>query len=724
MKSTRLLFGVSFILTCSAFAADPLALGNRRELFVDEFLIEKLTNAERQLHRPTARDVSIVHDEPWEGNISYYHTVFEDEDLYRMYYRGGHSGGRTSYPDANKHQVVCYAESKDGINWVKPTLGLVEFAGSKENNIIWQGIGQHNFVPFRDTNPDCAPEAKYKAIGHGSGGLYVFRSADAIHWELIRDTPVITKGAFDSQNLAFYDSVRGRYVDFHRGFKDGVRAIMTCTSPDFVNWTEPEWIEISDGRREHLYTNQTIPYHRAPHIFMSFPKRFLPGRNPIGHRLPGVSDIVFMTSRDGVSFDRWSEAFLRPGLRGDRWVNRNNFVNWGIVETDSGIPGTSDELTWYSVEGYYQGDDCQMRRYTLRKDGFVSVSAGLKGGELLTKPFTFTVPKRGTPRTEYRKRKAAIRFETKKPINGNGSLEFQRAGILHLGDTANLGRQATLAVAVRDVPAGHRRLFSTYNGSTTKPDELYFDINPGGIIQKINGYSVRFNYDGVLTGAKFSDLGDWSAAKQPGKTRHIAATWDDGRVTLYLDGRKVATGGKPGAGELKFKLGDLRFGEDYPPTSIGNEPFLGVADDILVLRRALSADELKRWTEGDFGVFQDKDSGVLLTMDGEHYPLADKLMLDGPATVVGPMEDEQFQVGLFVNYSTSAAGSLRCEIQDEHGNVIPGFSMEDCDEAVGDAIEYPIRWKGSAELNALAGRSLRLRFSLVDADLFAVRLAR
>jgi hypothetical protein len=724
VNTTICLLGLSLITSGAALAADPIALGNRRELFVDEHLIAKLDGATRRLHRPMARDVAIVHDAPWEGNISYYHTVFRDGDKYRMYYRGGHSGKRESYPDASKHQLVCYAESDDGIHWTKPSLGLHEFNGSTENNIMWTGIGVHNFVPFRDANPECAVEAKYKAIGSGKGGLYAFRSVDAIHWELIRDTPVITKGAFDSQNLAFYDTERRRYVDFHRGFNDGVRAIMTCTSPDFLDWSEPEWIEISDGRKEHLYTNQTTPYHRAPHIFMSFPKRFLPGRNPTGHPLSGASDIVFMTSRDGRNFDRWSESFIRPGLQTERWVNRNNFVNWGIVETASGITGTPDVLTWYSVEGYYQGDDCQMRRYTLRKDGFVSVNAPLQGGELLTKSITFSVPPPNTPRTEYSQRAAAIRYETKNPIHGNGSLEFQRPAILRLGDTANLGTQATLAVAVRDVPAGHRRLFSTYNGSTTEPDELYFDINAGGVITKDNGYSIRFNHNGVLTGAKFSDVGNWSAAAQPGKVHHLAATWDDGRVTLYFDGLPVGSGGRPGAGELKFKLGDLRFGEDYPPTSIANEPFRGMADDLLVLRRLMSPKELKRWVKGDFGVMESGDSGVLLTMDGEHYPLADKLMLDGASTVVGPLEDAPFQVGLFVNYATSAAGSLRCEIQDENGIPIPGFSMAECDEAVGDAIEFPIRWNGSADLGSLAGRPIQLRFEVKDADLYAIRFGR
>lgn len=674
------------LCAATAFAADPIDLGNRRELFVDEFLIAELKGAERRLHHPTAREVAIDHDAPWEGNISYYHTVFRDGNLYRMYYRGGHSGKRESYPDANKHQVVCYAESTNGIHWTKPKLGLHEFGGSRENNIIWKGIGQHNFVPFKDANPDCDPNAKYKAIGHGKGGLYAFRSADGIHWELIRDKPVITRGAFDSQNLAFYDTHRDRYLDFHRGFNEGKRAIMYCTSTDFLNWTEPEWITITDGRKEHLYTNQTIPYHRAPHLLIAFPKRFLPGRNPSGHRLPGASDIVFMSSRDGVHFDRWSEAFLRPGIQAERWVNRNNFVAWGSLETASGVPGTPDLLTFYSVEGYYQGDSCQMRRYVLRKDGFVSVNAPLKGGELMTKTLTFSQPAADAPRTDYRQGHAAIEAK-------DDGLHFHRAGILHLGGTQNLGKQATLAVRVRKVPAGHRRLFSTYNGSTTTPDELYFDINSGGIITKNDGYSIRFNYDGELTGVKFSDVGDWSDSDQ---WHHLAATWDDGRVTLYFDGKQVATGGKAGAGDLKFKLGNLRFGEDYPPTSLGNEPFLGTADDIQVFRRALSAAEVMKLTKG----------GV------------------GSMAMSGPIADRPMKVGLFVNFATSAAGGVRCEIQDENGKALPGFSMKECDELVGDAIESPIRWNGSAELKSLVGRKIRLRFELKDADLYAIRFGR
>ena len=367
---------------------EPIDIGSRLELFVDDFIIDKLQDARQRLHRPTPCELAIVHDQPWEGNTCFYHTVFRDGDLFRMYYRGSqHTPGKGS-----THQVVCYAESEDGIRWTKPELGLVAFDGSKKNNIIWDGVGHHNFVPFKDPSPDCTPEARYKAIGgsKGEGGLFAFQSPDAIHWSLMSDNPVITKGAFDSQNLAFWDTVRGCYVDYHRQGRNGKRDIMTCTSPDFLDWTEPKFLEYPGAPSEHLYVNQIQPYYRAPHIYLGFPKRFVPSRkSPIGHPLPGVSDTILMSSRDGETFHRWQEAFVRPGPQTDRWVCRNNLVAWGLVETKSHFEGAPDELSLYVVEGYYQGESCRVRRHTMRVDGFVSVCAPLSGGELLTKPLRF-----------------------------------------------------------------------------------------------------------------------------------------------------------------------------------------------------------------------------------------------------------------------------------------------------------------------------------------------
>ena len=71
-------------------AGDSIDIGSRLELFVDDFLIDKMVDARLELHHPVAREVAIDHNEAWEGNICCGHTVFQDGDLYRMHYRGRH----------------------------------------------------------------------------------------------------------------------------------------------------------------------------------------------------------------------------------------------------------------------------------------------------------------------------------------------------------------------------------------------------------------------------------------------------------------------------------------------------------------------------------------------------------------------------------------------------------------------------------------------------------
>ena len=350
-------------------------IGSRLELFVDDFLIDEMSGGVgRRLHHPDPREVALTFDAPWEGPTSIYVTVFQDGDRVRCYYRGS---GREGRPE-----VACYAESTDGITFTKPSLGVVEIDGSTENNVVWTGKGSHNFTPFKDTNPTCASEHRYKAVA--GGPLIALVSADGLRWEQLGDEPVITNGAFDSQNLAFWDAARGQYRDFHRRGRDGVRDVMTCTSDDFITWTEPVFIEYApDTPKEHLYTNAITPYFRAPHILLGFPKRFVPNRKLVReHPHPGVSDGIVMSSRDGLHWDRWAEAFLRPGPDPKRWTERNNAIAWGMV------PTSEEEISLYWVERY-RHPGCRLRRGTVRTDGFVSVHAGGDGGELLTRPLRF-----------------------------------------------------------------------------------------------------------------------------------------------------------------------------------------------------------------------------------------------------------------------------------------------------------------------------------------------
>ncbi len=355
-------------------------IGSRRELFVDRALIERIQgDAKLDVQEPTPQEVVLVTDKPWEGNTCAYYTIFQDGDLYRMYYRGSHWDEKIK--KAAHREVTCYAESKDGVHWTKPSLGLVEWEGSKDNNIILDGLGTHCFVAFKDQNPAAPPEARYKGISRGrpvgKKGLYVFQSPDGIHWSLIKDEPVITEGAFDSQNLAFWDPVTKQYVDYHRTFVDGVRSIMTATSKDFVHWTKPVLLQYPHAPKQHLYTNAIRPYPRAPHIRIGFPTRYLPQ----GSRV----EPVFMASRDGVTFERYQKPVIPRTAPKDRDGNRSNYMANGLVQ----LPGNEREYSVFGTEAYYTGPDSRLRRFTYRVDGFVALEASPQGGELLTKPITF-----------------------------------------------------------------------------------------------------------------------------------------------------------------------------------------------------------------------------------------------------------------------------------------------------------------------------------------------
>ena len=392
---------------------ETIDIGSRLEPLFDLHLIDRQENVRQELHRPREQEVSIVHDQPWEGNTSGYHTVLQDGDVYRMYYRG-HAMDYSGKLRMAHSEVTCYAESRDGIHWEKPNLGLFAWEGSKENNIVWHGRGNHNFCPFIDTRPGCPPEARYKAIGGTiRTGLLAFQSADGIHWSEIRKEPVFTKGAFDSQNVAFWNAHRERYELYFRFFSKGklgagLRLIGMSTSEDFLNWTPQVELDYSGSPPQQMYTNQVQPYFRAPHLLVAFPTRYvardltehvkalppLPLRTKITKSLRRVgsdlTDVVFMTSRDGQTFKRWDEAFLRPGPQGrGQWMYGDQYLALGLVETAPAIDGDPREISLYNTENSWR-ENRRLRRYTIRQDGFVSLRAPYAGGEFTTRPLTFT----------------------------------------------------------------------------------------------------------------------------------------------------------------------------------------------------------------------------------------------------------------------------------------------------------------------------------------------
>ena len=104
------------------------------------------------------------------------------------------------------------------------------------------------------------------------------------------------------------------------------------------------------------------------------------------------------------------------------------------------------------------------------------------------------------------------------------------------------------------------------------------------------------------------------------------------------------------------------------------------------------------------------------------------MRVDGFVSVNAPLETSEFITRplkftgskLEINYSTSAAGQVRVEIQDTNGKPIPGFSLEDCEPIYGDHIARTVRWRDNPALENFASKPVMLRFEMSDSDLYSV----
>lgn len=375
-----------------------LEIGSRLELFVDDFLIDKMEDTKLKLHPPQPAEVALAFDKPWEGETSWVANVTLDDGTYRLWYRAVGAEGDM--------RTTCYAESHDGINWERPNLGLHEYNGSSNNNIV-MGTEYWNACVFKDINPSAPNNSKYKGFLRGAklderATIYGFASPDGIHWEQIQKKPILHAPPdehpnFDSPNVAFWDVNINKYVSFLRGFtpegeggdgpaqKKSYRSIRRSESDDFLNWTIPKLIDMGGKEKEHLYTNAATLYFRAPHMYLMFPKRLRLGRKFHENWMAdGLSEGVFMSSRDGLHWDRrFMEPFIRPGLDERNWNERNMAAGVGVVPTGP------EQISLYYVENY-RNPTCRLRRGVLRTDGFVSVNASFGGGEFTTKPFVFS----------------------------------------------------------------------------------------------------------------------------------------------------------------------------------------------------------------------------------------------------------------------------------------------------------------------------------------------
>ncbi|MCY3775620.1 MAG: hypothetical protein OXH11_06530 [Candidatus Aminicenantes bacterium] len=367
-----------------------LDVGSERQLFLDDFWFDSRQEVRLTRHPPQPREVSLACVEPWEGKELHYSSVVRDRGLYRMWYRVAEK--EPPFP-----VWTCYAESRDGITWTRRNLGVYSRKGSTRNNIIGDPKDFTNVSVIVDPNQQPGSSARYKMISR-VGGISGFVSRDGIRWQPVRTNPLLppAKGPFDSHNTLLWDDERRRFVIYLRGvdssvegpFKGGRRAIRRTESNDFLHWSEPELVVAADERDPkdlHFYTNAAVKYFRAARAFLMFPMVLYPDRREnedAPH--PGLSDIVFASSRDGIRWDRlFRKPFLSPDLDPENWVDRNPIMGHGVVPTGPG------EVSMYYSE-LLRSERTRIRRCTLRTDGFVSVQGPDSGfGEFTTRPIRF-----------------------------------------------------------------------------------------------------------------------------------------------------------------------------------------------------------------------------------------------------------------------------------------------------------------------------------------------
>ena len=399
---------------------EPLHLGSRRELMLDDYLFQTIQDLEFRQHSPRDAEKILDLDADWEGRkhhgftVCGYPGVLEDEGRFRLYY-ASYLGMRFK-PRDPETQFTCYAESEDGVIWQRVNLGRIDFEGSTDNNILLKGSTSHNFAPFIDTRPGVPASERYKAVG-GNGEAYVFASPNGLDWRKLKQEPILDgeeeafdrygairwgmdptqeRAILDSLNVSFWDPALQQYVLFFRAYlpclsRDGrrrlpeTRSVMRATSRDFLTWENIEPIEYGEPRRawrHSLYTTALKPYYRAPHLLLGFPLRTAP-RKPFYGTSHGISETAFMYSRGTRNFVVVEEPFLRPGRDSRNWSKHGNLMAWGMLQTNE------DELSFYYLQHDHQPDTF-IRRGVLRIDGFRSLhGGGFPGGVAITRPLIF-----------------------------------------------------------------------------------------------------------------------------------------------------------------------------------------------------------------------------------------------------------------------------------------------------------------------------------------------
>lgn len=242
-----------------------------RLLFLDARIIERTNNAKLEVGevKKHPNNPLFKEDKPWEKRIDnlYGNVIFDrEEQLFKCWYspfvvdystRGMTLEQRKSKeyvdPDEAREMAICYATSKDGINWIKPSLGLIDYEGSSQNNIIWRG--PHGTGIFKDDN-EKDPLRRFKAMFQG---MAVSFSEDGIHWSDEQKCNGVDV-AGDTHNNAFWAPTLRKYVGITRTWGDMGREVARIESENFIDWSKAEQVIKAEDENLQPYAMPTFFY--------------------------------------------------------------------------------------------------------------------------------------------------------------------------------------------------------------------------------------------------------------------------------------------------------------------------------------------------------------------------------------------------------------------------------------------------------------------------------
>ncbi|MBI5775595.1 MAG: hypothetical protein HZA89_17895 [Verrucomicrobia bacterium] len=253
----------------SASAADYFDETKATTIFAfDNVSIPHSQNLRLEMRSPTKHPANPVVRRGAPGTpdamgVQFYGSVIREGRKFRMWY--------VAFDDDTKNKVAsarwraAYAESTDGLNWTKPNLGLVEFAGNKRNNLLQMGGGPWGFVNLKviKDEADADPQRRYKMTTHvyfrhhtRLGTLLPFVSADGLSWEPVKSVKAV-KAELKKEDLLLpgihFEPSGGLYQWDGMFYASGQNA-MDATRPyhgrvtrmyrsaDFVNWSPTQTI--------------------------------------------------------------------------------------------------------------------------------------------------------------------------------------------------------------------------------------------------------------------------------------------------------------------------------------------------------------------------------------------------------------------------------------------------------------------------------------------------